>query len=154
MVNTIKNIILICAMSAVAIMCVGLFLYDLMPSGITVSNANKYQTASSTTEVLSDAKEAQSLSVDQSFGKNSSSSQPVKTNIVLKEYEVTKTDLAISKQSGSYVSGRADPFAELANTATGNAVGNSTGNPSTNTTVTNTTTTPGDGTFYNSTRVK
>ena len=147
MKNSVRNIILVCAMGAVAIMCVGLFLYDYIPSGLTISKANEYETAPATTETLSDVKAAQELLSSQTLSTTSTSgtTSVVKTNIVLKEYDVSKTDLAIYKQQGDYVQGRSDPFAEVTeeeikngNTATG----------------TGTTTTVSDGTFYNSTRVK
>lgn len=148
MSNSIRNIILICAMGAVAIMCVGLFLYDYIPSGLTVSKANEYETASTTTEVLSDVKTAQELLTAQTSSTSSTSGTTpvVKTNIVLKEYDVSKADLALYQASGDYVKGRSDPFAEV-------TVDNTTGTGTTSGgTVTNTVVS--DGTFYNSTKVK
>lgn len=152
MKNSVKNIILVCAMSSVAIMGVGIFLYDYIPSGLTVSKANQYETSSSTTEVLSEAQEAQGLLTSQSTStKSSSGSSPVvKTNIVLKEYDVSQSDLSLYQASGSYVKGKADPFAEVqtqTQTSTNTSGENQAG----------TTTTPNassDGTFYNSSKVK
>lgn len=151
MKNTIKNVILVCAMGSIAIMSVGIYLYDYIPSGLTVSKASQYETAASTTETLSAAQEAQSLLTTQTSSTSSTSaSKPtVKTNIVLKEYNVSKTDLAIYQQSGSYVQGRADPFAEV--TADNSNDGSQAG--STTTTTTNNTTVS-DGTYYNSSKVK
>ena len=56
-----KNGILICALIAVAVMCVGLFLYEYVPNGLTVSKANTYEVTAETTEVLNDAGKAQEL---------------------------------------------------------------------------------------------
>lgn len=56
-----KNGILICALVAVAIMTVGLFLYEYVPNGLTVSKANTYEVTSETTEVLNDAGKAEEL---------------------------------------------------------------------------------------------
>ena len=167
MKNTIRNVILVLAMVAVAIMCVGIFLYDYIPTGLTVSNANKYETEATTTELLSDVKEAQSLLNNQGNGSGSTSTMPssVKTNIVLKEYDISKTDLAIYSQRGDYKSGKADPFAEVSssnsnssNTSTvGDSGTNGTASVSESTTISaqNTTASPqSDGTFYNSSRQK
>lgn len=150
MKNPVKNIILICAMAAVAIMCVGLFLYDYIPSGLTVSKASQYETEATTTEILSDAQEAQSLltAQSQSTSSTSASTPTVKTNIVLKEYDVSKTDLAMYKQSGSYKSGRADPFAEVTTETTSESSSETTAGSTT------TPTTSSDGTYYNSSKTK
>lgn len=152
--NTIKNVILVLALSAVAIMCIGLFLYDYIPSGLTVSKANQYETASTTTEALSSAQEAQKLLTDQSQSTTSTSGSttPVKTNIVLKEYDVSKSDLEMYHRSGSYVSGRPDPFAEVKveDTNTTGTTSSGTGNSTSN----GTTTKPSDGTFYNTAHQK
>lgn len=147
--DTVRNIILICAMGAVAIMCIGLLLYDYIPSGLTVSKASEYETASSTTEILSEAAEAQRLLAEQSTSTSSTSASvpSVKTNIVLKEYDVSKADLTRAKVNGVIETGRADPFAEVTATSSGNS-------DTTVTTPGTTTTTTSDGTFYNSTKVK
>lgn len=148
MKNSGKNIILLLALSATAIMCVGLFVYEFVPSGLAVPKASEYTTETATTEVLSDAKEANELLTSQNMSTSSTGgSKPVvKTNIVLKEYDVSKTDLALYKASNSYVPGRSDPFAEVsAQESESSGDGSSTAT---------TTTTPSDGTFYNSTRVK
>ena len=110
-----KNVILICALSAVAIMSIGLFLYDYIPSGLTVTKASQYETSSSTTEVLSDSKEAESLLTSQSTSTDSESgsTSSVQTNIVLREYTISKSDLAMYQSSGDLQQGRADPFAEV-----------------------------------------
>ena len=146
MKNSMKNVILICAMSAVAIMCIGLLLYDYIPSGLTVTEANQYETSTATSEILSDAKEAQDLLAEQRSSTSSTSAvvPTVKTNIVLKEYDISKTDLAIYDANGDYDHGRPNPFAEV----TVESSSDSTETP------TSTTTTQSDGTFYNSTKVK
>jgi len=144
--NTVRNVILICAMCAVAIMCIGLLVYDYIPTSLTVSKANEYETTQATTEVLSDATEAQKLLTEQTTSKNSTSgSTPVvKTNIVLKEYDVSKADIQRAKINGDLEQGRADPFAEVTATSSGSTSGATGEN----------TTTVSDGTYYNSTRVK
>ena len=110
-----KNVILICALSAVAIMSIGLFLYDYIPSGLTVTKASQYETSSSTTEILSDSKDAQALLTTQSTSTDSESgsTSSVQTNIVLREYTISKSDLAMYQSSGDLQQGRADPFAEV-----------------------------------------
>lgn len=150
--SMVKNIILICALSAVAVMCVGLFLYDYIPSGLTVSKASQYETSTSTTEVLSGAQEAQSLltSQNQDSSSTSGSTSDLKTNIVLKEYDVSKTDLARYQQEGDYEKGRPDPFAEVEKPDTGNETSNTVQEPGNG----NTTTAPSDGTFYNTAHKK
>lgn len=156
MKNTFRNVILICAMCAVVIMCVGLLMFDYIPTSLTVSKANQYETAAGTTEVLSDAQEAQSLLTAQSSSTSSTSANTpaVKTNIVLKEYDISKTDLAMYKASGSYQSGRADPFAEVTED-TGDDDENSEDTTDNSSSETSKKTTPvSDGTFYNSSKVK
>lgn len=147
--NAIKNVILICALSAVAIMCVGLFLYEYIPGGLEVSKANTYETLTETTKALSDASEAQKLLTEQRQTTTSTSgtNSPVKTNIVLKEYEVSKTDLAIYQQSGDYVRGKANPFAEVKQQEEKPNEDSTSSNE-------NTVEQPSDGTFYNSTKKK
>ena len=85
-----KNVMLICALVAVAVMTVGLFLYEYVPSGLTVSKANTYEVTAETTEVLNDASTAQELLSEQSSSTSSQSgsSGNVQTNIVLKEYNI------------------------------------------------------------------
>ena len=63
--KTVKNIILICALCAVALMCVGLFLYDYNPGGVTIAKANQYEVESATTEALGDAQDTQSILTEQ-----------------------------------------------------------------------------------------
>ena len=160
MKNSVKNVILICGISAVAIMCVGVVLYDYIPSGVTVSKANQYETLATTTEILSDAQEAQSLLQDQqqSTTTKAATSPIVKTNIVLKEYDVSKTDLAMYKASGSYQSGRADPFAEVTTQKEETSTSGETTQTNSSSTTTNQSTTSSesssDGTYYNSSRKK
>ena len=121
-----KNIILICALAAVAIMCVGLALFDYVPSGLTVSKANQYETEASTTEVLSDSQEAQELLSQQSTSSGTTST--TQKQVILQEYSVSKTDIAIAQSTGQYQPGRADPFAEVTTTpAEGAGEGGSTG---------------------------
>ena len=138
-------------------MGVGLFLYDLIPTGITVSKAQTYEQEEETTKVLSDSKEAQTLRNEKTTSKNSTSgsSTTVKTNIVLKEYDVSKTDLARYTQSGSYQKGRPDPFAEVkTETATTGEGDNSTTSTAGTSGSTEKSSQVSDGTFYNSTKVK
>lgn len=151
MKNTIRNIILIIALSAVAIMSIGIFLYDYIPSGLTVTEASHYETTGATTEVLSEAKEAQekltatSQSTTMSEGTTTSTMQ---TNIVLKEYTITKGDIAMAKSIGEVEQGRPDPFAEVQAETTPS--GGSSGESSAETTPSE----PSDGTFYNSSKQK
>ena len=154
-----KNIILMLALGAVIIMMLGIFLYDYMPTGITVSEANQYQTEPKTTQVLSDVSDINERTNSNS---DSSSAQPT---VILQTYNVGKSDLAIYRASGAYVPGRSNPFAEI-NTGTSTQTGTtssssssssastsstSSGNTTTTTTTTTTTNVVSDGTFYNST---
>lgn len=122
--------------------------------GLTISKANRYETADSTTEALSGAQEAQELLVSQTSSKTSTSgdSSTPKTNIVLREYNVSKTDLAIFTQEGAYKRGRPDPFAEVtaspANSSSASGSSNVGGSSNTGNQ------TSSDGTYYNSSRVK
>lgn len=158
MKSEVKNVLLILGMCAIAIMCVGLLLYDYIPNGLTVSKANQYETSAKTTEVLSDAQDAQSLLSSQTSSSNTTT-PTVKTNVVLKEYDVSKTDLALYKAEGSLEQGRPDPFAEVTAEDTANTTADGT----------NTTSQPGttgggnsstssrpssDGTYYNTARTK
>lgn len=154
MKKTTRNVILICALSSVAIMCVGLFLYDYIPNGLTVSKPNQYETASTTTEVLSDAKQAQELLTAQSqtTTSESGSTTTVQTNIVLKEYTISKSDLAMAKQAGKVEQGRADPFAEV--TASESSQGNNSSGNENGEVKPSEPSIPSDGTFYNSSKKK
>ena len=151
--SAFKNIILILALGTVALMSVALYLYDYIPSGLTVSQASKYETNAKTTEILSDSQEAQGLLTTQNQSKSTktSSTPIVKTNIVLREYEVSKADLAVYKQAQSYVPGKADPFAEAVTSEEGES---GTPNGENVTSIDSSSSTVSDGTFYNSTRVK
>ena len=155
MKKTVRDVILICALASVAIMCVGLFLYDYIPTSLTVSKPNQYETASTTTEVLSDAKKAQELLTAQSKTTTSElgSTSTVQTNIVLKEYTISKSDLAIAKQEGKVEQGRPDPFAEVT-ADEGNGNGNEGNSGSNNQQNPSEPTIPSDGTFYNSSKQK
>ncbi len=97
-----KNLILICSLSAVTIMCVGLFLFDYIPTSLTVSKANHYETSSDTLTVLSGAEEAKELLTQQNqqTSSQSGSTSTVQTNIIYDIYEITKSDLNSYKQSG------------------------------------------------------
>lgn len=156
MKNIFGNIILVGAMGAAAVMCVGLALYEYAPSNVTIARASQYDTSKETANMLSDSKEVQDLLATQSFSGNSSSNTPVvKTNIILKEYEVSKADLARYRAVGAYVQGRADPFAEVTENDTvngGGATGTNISNPSGNGGSSNGSSS--DGTFYNSSRKK
>lgn len=153
MKSSVRNALLILALGTVIIMCVGIFLYDYIPSGLTVSKANQYETTAATTAILSDAQEAQALLTAQTQSTSSTtiSTPTVKTNIVLTEYDVSRSDLAMYNRSGSYEPGRPDPFAEVTATPTSTSTSNAS-----NSTVVNTTTntTPSDGTYYNTARTK
>lgn len=162
--NIVKNIGLVGAIGAVLIMCVGLFLFEYAPTNINVVSANKYETDKETTEVLSDSKNAQELlsTQDLSYKSGSDENQTIKTNIVLKEYDISKTDLAIYRQSGSYKNGRADPFAEVTavpastgnSTSSGNQEVSGSSSSSSSSNNSNNNGIQSDGTFYNSTRTK
>jgi len=159
MKNVIRDVFLVCAMGAVAIMCVGLALYEYVPSGLTIARASQYEETEETAEILSDAKEVQDLLAAQAIGSSATANNSpiVKTNIILKEYDVSKADLARYRAVGSYVQGRSDPFGEVsvgpAGTNGGGATGtNVTGNQSGGNTTTNTTSS--DGTFYNTAKTK
>ena len=158
MKNIIRDIFLVCAMGAVAIMCVGLALYEYVPSGLTIARASQYEKTEETAEILSDAKEVQDLLAAQAIGSSATANNSpiVRTNIILKEYDVSKADLARYRAVGSYVQGRSDPFAEVPAEPTVNGGGatgvNVTGNQSGGNTTTNTT--ASDGTFYNTARTK
>ena len=157
MKNMIRDILLVCAMGAVAMMCVGIALSEYVPSGITIARASQYEKEQETVDILNDADDVQESLATQALASSSKSdnSPMVKTNIILKEYDVSKADLARYRAVGSYVQGRADPFAEV---PVGPAVsgGGATGvNTTGNTTSGNTTnTTASDGTFYNTARTK
>ena len=151
MKNTTRNLILILALSAVAIMSIGIFLYDYIPSGLTVTEASHYETSGATTEVLSEAKEAQEMlsatsqSTSTSPGTTSNSMQ---TNIVLKEYTITKGDIAMAKSIGEVEQGRPDPFAEV------QAEDSSSGGSDSASSQVTTPNVPSDGSFYNSSKQK
>ena len=157
MKNTIGNIVLVGAMGAVVIMCVGLALYEYVPNNLTISKASQYETSSETAEILNDSKDIQDLLSTQSQnGNNSGDSPVVKTNIILKEYDVSRADLARYRAIGAYVQGRSDPFAEVTEhdtvngggaTGTSTTTGNSGSGNGSNTT-------SSDGTFYNTARTK
>ena len=146
---TFKGVVLVCAMCAVAIMCVGLLVYDYIPSGLTVAKANEYEASPETTEALSGATEAQKLLTEQSTSSSGGNKPAVKTNIVLKEYDVSKADIASAKRTGVIDPGKPDPFAEVSSSSTGNA-GTPTGTGSTS----GSSTSGSDGTYYNSSKVK
>ena len=174
--NIIKNIGLVGAIGAVLVMCVGLLLFEFAPTSVNIESANKYEVEKETTEILSDSKNAKDLLSSQNLSSktNSEQNKTVKTNIVLKEYDISKTDLAIYKQSGSYKNGRPDPFAEVtavqANTGNGSSSGNQEGSESGSSSSSssgsgantgsgssstgNSSGVQSDGTFYNSTRTK
>ena len=157
-----KNIILICALIAVSIMCVGLFLYDYVPSGLLVAKANTYETSGETTKILDDALDAQEMLTSQSQGSSSTSdsTESVKTNIILKEYNISKTDLAMYKQSGDLQQGRDNPFAEIPaeeEVGTGDnnsSSGGTTSSPTNSGSTASSQNVVSDVTFYNSSKVK
>ena len=83
------------------------------------------------------------------------------TNIILKEYNISKSDLALYKASGDLKQGRADPFAEVPEEdeedsiqtgSSGNLPDTSSNSSSNNSS--NGSSTSSDGTFFNSTKVK
>lgn len=151
-----RNILLVSAMGAAAIMGIGLFLYDYNPNGLNIAKASEYETESSTTEILSDVKKAQELLTSQSTSTSLTSGETpvVKTNIVLKEYEVSKADLAIYTANGDYKKGRADPFAEVVEESAPSSGTTPTGSNQQGTTTSGETTQVSDGTYYNSKNTK
>ena len=155
MKNIIRNIILVGAMGAVAVMCVGLALYEYVPSSLTIAKASQYERTADTVKNVGDSKEVQELLETQNYGGNSSSNTPVvKTNIVLKEYDVSKADLARYRAVGAYVQGRADPFAEVTENDTVSGGGATGTNTSTTSGNTGSNGSSSDGTFYNSSKKK
>ena len=85
-----RNVILVIAISIIALMIVGIFLYDYIPTGMQVSQAKVYQADSNTITALSDASDAQDLVLPSS--NSSSPSQIARTEIVLQTYDLTKAD--------------------------------------------------------------
>lgn len=144
--NAIRNVVLVCAMCAVAVMCIGLLFYDYIPSGLAIAKVNEYERDSETVEIIDGAKNAREESNKQTSNSGSSSTPTVKTNIVLKEYDVSKADIQRAKINGTIETGKADPFAEPIVPSSGNTSG-ATGE-------TTTIVQPSDGTYYNSSRVK
>lgn len=117
MKNAFKNIILILALSAVIIMVIAILLYDFIPSSSTVAEPNIYTADSKTTKVLSEIAE-ESSSLDST---TDGTSNGTKSNIVLKSYSITETDLALYSASKDYDKGKADPFADPTTTSDNNA---------------------------------
>lgn len=148
MKNPVGNLILILGLCALAIMTVGLTLYDYIPSGLTVSKANQYEVEAKTTEALSGAKDAQELLSSQSHSvfSQSGSSSSVQSNIVYKEYSISKSDLALFKSSGLLEQGRANPFAEISPAVDDNSSGSSSDNSASNPQQQ----LPSDGSLFNS----
>jgi len=175
MTNIVRNVFLVGAMCAVIIMCVGIFLYDYIPTGIEIPVANHYEQSTEIPKIL---EEAQSIDPVDIYGDDGSDSysQVSKKNIITQTYEVSKTDLAVYKQRGDYVTGRANPFAEVQNESTvqesettqEQGAGSTPSSPTTsgNTNSTGSSgsgsssssgssrTEKSDGTFYNSTKTK
>jgi hypothetical protein len=179
----LRNLILLVAICAIALMIVGISVYNYIPTDITIAQASTYETSSETTKVISDAKESADI-VGQITG-NSSSSSSATTTIVLQTYEITKSDLNRYKNTGAYNNGKSDPFADVSEETTGSSSsgntsnsgsssssgttisniatsGGTTSNPSGGTTenavnnenTTNSTNTVSDGTLFNSTYQK
>jgi hypothetical protein len=154
MKNIGKNIILLLAIGAIALMIVGIFVYNYIPTDITIAKASTYEVSSETTKILSDAADSSNV-LGQITGSSSSSSGSTSTTIVLQTYEITKSDLKIYKNTGAYQSGKSDPFADVQQSSsedetstttsssgvTGSQSGSTTGNVS-------------DGTLFNSTSQK
>ncbi len=81
--------------------------------GLTVTKANQYETASSTTEILSDSLEARELLSNNNSSQWGSTTSTVQTNVILKQYSVSKADIGMAVRQGILEQGRADPFAEV-----------------------------------------
>jgi hypothetical protein len=92
-------------------MMVGIFVYNFIPTDVTVAKPSTYEVSSDTTKVLSDIPESEKA-LSSITGSSSSTSSTPTTTIVLQTYEITKSDLAIYKAEGEYVSGKSDPFAD------------------------------------------
>lgn len=159
MKNVLKNIILIVALAAVIVIVIAIILYDFIPSGKTVAEPNIYSADTETTKVLSEIAES-SDSLNSSTNGNTGGAQ---SNVVLKSYSITETDLALFEATGEYEPGRADPFAAgtssngSENTSTGDTNGGTTGGSSTNAnsgSSSSSGTTESDGTLFNSTSSK
>lgn len=162
MKSVLKNIILIVALAAVVVIVIAILLYDFIPSGRTVAEPNVYTADTETTKVLSEIAES-SDSLNSSTSGNTSGTQ---SNVVLRSYSITETDLALYEATGDYEPGRkADPFAAATssddsgdgsgNASTGDTNGGTTGGNSTNTgSGSSSGTTESDGTLFNSTSSK
>lgn len=161
MKSVLKNIILIVALAAVIVIVIAILLYDFIPSGKTVAEPNIYTADTETTKVLSEIAES-SGSLNPSTNDNGGT----QSNVVLRSYSITETDLALYQATGDYEPGRkADPFSPAnpsddtgnssGNSTTGDTNGGTTGGNSTNTgSGSSSGTTESDGTLFNSTSSK
>lgn len=121
MKNVLKNIILVVALSAVLVIVMMILLYDFIPNGVTVATPNTYTADSKTTKVLSEIAET---SASLSGSTNSSSTSSTKSNIVLKSYAISETDLALYSAAGLVDTGKANPFEDY-QASSGNGNGSS-----------------------------
>lgn len=149
-----RNVILVIAISIIALMIVGIFLYDYIPTGMQVSQAKVYQADSNTIKALSDASDAQDLVLPSSD--SSGQSQIARTEIVLQTYDLTKADLQTYMAAGVYDRGRSNPFAVVETTSTTNTQAGTAGTSTATSSGSGSSgsTNSSDGTFYNSTKTK
>ena len=157
MKSTIKNIILVVALSAVILMIMGVALYDYIPTGVTVAKANTYETDVSTTKILSDISDLN----ENNFLKDDTMNSANTGNVILQTYSITKADLALYRATGDLKTGKANPLkiqeesSGAASSIGGNSVGGQSGNTtsgSSNSSSNETNTS--DGTLFNSSSSK
>lgn len=157
MKSTIKNIILVVALSAVILMIMGVALYDYIPSGVTVAKANTYETDVATTKILSDIADLN----ENNFLKDDTMNSANTGNVILQTYSITKADLALYRATGDLKQGKANPLKVQEESTEGNTSSGqtSTGGQTGNTTSGSNTssgnhTNSSDGTLFNSTSSK
>lgn len=152
-----KNAFLVIGLGAVAVLCVFLFLYDYMPSGLNITKANSYETDPKTAEVLSDSQAIQTTLSEQNSESSDSASSVGQSNVLFTMHDVTKADIAAASRAGILDQGRPDPFAEIVpEEENPDGTGGETGDPSSGNTTVDPSGNTGssDGTFYNTAKQK